>query len=164
MTPEEHSASQWAAIVALLRAEIGTGKLPTVLDVRPSVDLWTGTLPAIGVQLQSIHVDPVFTKKHHVIAGFIVLASVQAVPIGDRPPNLDDANAALQVILADGAGNGIANILRDPSNHTLSGLAARMIVRDTQYSWEIGRGATGSDQVWAHAIVNVDVEDYISIA
>jgi hypothetical protein len=168
MIPEEHSAQQWAAVVALLRAQIGPGnQLPTVMDVRASVDLWTEELPAVGVQLHRIRVVPEFTKKHHTFAEFLILASVKSLAITGPPyipPNLDDANARLQAILADGNGNGIANILRDPANHTLSGLAARMIVTGIEYSWEIGRGAAGSDEVWAHALLSLTVEDYISIA
>jgi hypothetical protein len=168
MIPEEHSAQQWAAVVSLLRAQIGPGnQLPTVMDVRASVDLWTEELPAVGVQLQRIRVVPEFTKKHHTYADFLILASVKSEAIVGPPyipPNLDDANARLQTIIADGAGNGLANILRDPVNHTLSGMAARMIVTGVEYSWEIGRGAVGSDQVWAHAIVSVTIEDYVSIA
>ena len=166
MTPEEHSASQWAAIVALLRAQMGTGQLPTVVDVRASVDLWTGQTPALGVQLVEITADQEFTKKLHTFATFYVLASVQSHPVVGPPyipPNLDDANARLQTIIADGAGNGIANVLRNPANFTLSGLASSMRITRTQYSWEIGRGAAGSDEVWSHALLSVVVEDYISV-
>jgi hypothetical protein len=168
MTPEEHSAAQWSAIVTLLRAQMGTGKkLATLLDVRQSIDLWTGQQPAIGVQLMKISCDRAFTKKMHTVADFAILISVQSSQSVNGsnvvPPNLDDANARLQTLIADGAGNGVANVLRDPANHTLGGLAARVTVTGIEYSWEIGRGAAGSDQVWAHALMSVSVEDYISV-
>lgn len=175
MTPEERTAQQWAQIVALLRAEMGHhGKIAPVQDVRPSAHLWTGVTPAIGVQLLKIHVEPEFTHKHHTFATFVILVSVQSHPITTKtstvPPNLDDANAQLQTILADGNGKGVCNILRDPANFLLGqdengqNLAIRTLVSGIDYSWEIGPGADGSDQVWANALVTYVVEDLISVA
>jgi len=167
MTPEESSAQQWSAITSLLNAQLGpSGMIPTVANVQQSVDLYTGQSPAIGVQLVRTRSSLKFTKKMEVISEFVVLVSVKSEYdlVTQTPPNLADANAQLQTIIADGSGHGVVEVLRDPANINLGGLVALMLVTGTDYSWEIGRGAAGSDQVWSHALISVEVRDYVSVA
>ncbi len=164
--PEEHSAAQWAAIVSLLRAQIGSGLLPTVAYVGASIDLYTNQTPAIGVQLQRLKCEQYSTQKVKVECDFLVLVAVRSNQVVNgsviTPPNLDDAMTRAQAIVADGSGNGVANILRNKANQSLGGLASHVFVAGVDYSWEIGRGASGSDEVWAYALVSVEVKDYIS--
>ena len=167
MTPEESSAQQWAAITSLLDAQLGpSGQLPTVANVQQSVDLYTGQSPAIGVQLVHTRSEMSSTKKMKVTSDFVVLVSVKSEynVIAQTPPNLTDANLQLQVIIADGNGRGVVEVLRNPANINLSGLVALMLVTGTDYTWEIGRGAAGSDQVWSHALISVTTTDFVSVA
>ena len=167
-SPEERSAQQWAAIIALLQAQVGAGKmLPTVADVRASIDLWTGNVPAVGVQLQSVRADQVYTKGVKSTAEFVILAATRSVPdiispTQTTPPNLDDAMSQVQAIVNDGNGNGITQILRLRANQTLGGLCSTVLITGVDYSWEIDRGATGSDQVWAYALIKFSVIDFLN--
>jgi hypothetical protein len=167
LSPEESSAQQWSAITTLLDAQLGpTGKLPTVANVQQSVDLYTGQSPAIGVQLVRTRSEMSSTKKMKVTSEFVVLVSVKSEynALAQTPPNLSDANAQLQEIIANGNGHGVVEVLRDPANINLGGMIALLLVTGTDYSWEIGRGAAGSDQVWSHALISVQTTDFVGVA
>ena len=164
------SASQmWTQIVSILNSEKTTGRLPTVKDVRKSIQLWTGKTPSIGVQLVHVDEGDLTTKTHKITATFNIAVATQSVdgaPSGGQitPANLDDAMAQLQTVLGDGGTNGLDAILRDPTNFSLSGAAPgtlRTKISSVTYDWDIRPGQP--PQIWAYGLLKFQVEALVKV-
>lgn len=157
---------QWSQLMTILSAEMVTGKrLASLKDLRKSLHLWTGIMPAAGVQPQRVSEKPDASRRHLVTTTFNVIVGTESVAqtVGNNttPANLDDAMAQLQVLLDDGQGNGICAVLRDPLNFGLSGNAYRTAITSIEYSAELGVGE--NPELFAYGLITYVAEQVVSI-
>jgi len=162
LQPEDLTAQQWTWLVTTLRSEMATGRITACKDVRESLSLWTEYVPAIGVQLMDVKEDQNSTARHIVLATFAIQVSTQstqatATANGYEIANLDDAMGQLRALVSDGAGNGVAPILRDPSYRSLGGNAATSRITGIHFQPDVRPGAdpaTNDPEIWAHAFID----------
>lgn len=162
LNPEQTSSALWDYLVTTFKSEMTTGRLPTVKAVQESLSLWTEFVPAVGVQLMDVRESDYATGTHLIYCDFVIQISSQSTAVsaaanGYQVPNLDDAMKQTRLILSDGAGNGVASILRDPKNRTLGGAAANSQIKGMHFQPEIKPGAnpaTDDPEIWAHCFVD----------
>ncbi len=165
-TLDEKSMQIWASLVTTLQAELAPGKrLSGVQRVGNSIHLWTGKSPAIGVQLLHQPEEDAAGRggqgKHHVELKFKIVAGAASLGTDARKANLDDANTALQAIVADGAGNGLGPVLRGMTDTGPPAGSYRTKVNDVNWSWMIEDGE--GVPVWAYAVVDFSVFTMVRI-
>lgn len=161
--------SAWAALVAILQAQMNvgtiagiptlragtnpTGKLQGVKAVGKSSFPDFAALPFVGVQLersrQDVYSAPRGFKVHH---DFTISVVVEVEAAGDAIISLDDGMAALQAILDDGAGNGVYPILMTRANFSLGGITYESMVTEISYSWDRSPAGKGQNYVAFAAI------------
>lgn len=113
-----------AAIIGLFTTEMQTGKLPSVLAVGPVAYPEAGVYPYIGVEL--IH------RKEEVIANNNRASKcLWGINISVRSTTLmQDAVALRDVIIDDGAGNGVEPLLRNVARTRFSGLISKGEIKE----------------------------------
>lgn len=171
LNPEQTSKAQWSWLVSTFRAEMASGKrLTLVNDVRRSLSLWTEYAPVVGVQLMDAIETQRSTKAHILTCKFVIQISAQSTAAtasanGYSIPNLDDAMAQVDTILSDGAGNGVASILRDPANRTLGGNAGNSRIIGPHYQADVQPGSdlNSNPEIWAHVFVDFETIQQVSI-
>lgn len=172
LDPEQLSNAQWDYLVSTFTAEMAVGKrLTAVKDVRTSLSLWTEYIPAVGVALTDSAEAQRDSKQHLLTCTFTIVAGAQstvatAAANGYSIPNMDDAVKQVRAIVADGAGNGICSILRDPNNRTLGGNAGFSRIGRTQYQQVINPGAnvaTDDPEIWCYAFIELITQQFVAI-
>lgn len=178
MTPSDLTKAQWDQIVAILKSEMSTGRLKnvqwtnvagvaqtsTIAVVNRSLHLYTGLLPAIGVQLQKGQVSKYSTAERWLANEFTLQIAVQADAYSATvsvPANGDDALTQAWAFISDGTGNGISEIFRDPLNRTLNNTCTQVFVTSVVPVLSVGEGNT--PQVWADIYVTLRVDSQLSI-
>lgn len=166
VTLDEKSMQIWASLVATLQAEMAPGKrLSGVQKIGNSIHLWSGKSPAIGVQLLHQPEEGVAGEggmgKHRIELKFQIVAGAASVGTDARKANLDDANTALQAVIADGAGNGLGPVLRGMTDTGPPAGAYRTQVKDVRWTWMIEDGE--GVPVWAYAVVDFSVWTMVRI-
>lgn len=180
MTPTDYTGAQWAQIVSILKTEASSGRLKnvswtnqsgsaqtsTIADVRKSLHLYTGQIPAIGVQLSKYSIKKYSTAERWLTSEFTILVSVQAKAYTDGsgnavPANGEDALAQAWAFVSDGTGKGLSEILRDPANRTLNNTCTQAFVTAGVPVLSIGDGDT--PQVWADIYLTLQVDSQLSI-
>lgn len=181
-TAVDTSKAQWDQIVAILKTEMASGRLnncawsdtkgiahtTTMGDVQRSVDLYTGTLPACGVQLTDLQLGPEGAGRRLMKTTFAVLVSVKAADYTDGSGNLVIANGADALaqgyaFVSDGAGKGIAEIFRDQTNYTLGGTARIAKMTKVQPFVQIDRAEGTNGQVWADYYITLYCEALVNL-
>ena len=152
---DDYESKVWTALLACIQAEInigasgpGTGtnpngRLQTCADLRKSIHLFTGRLPAIGVQSLGYKSERYSTHHDLLTISFHIIVAANSMPNGATPANMDDANANLQPLVSDGLGNGLGPILRDPVNFALAPYVAGISetwLSGLERSWEVKDG------------------------
>lgn len=166
---EDVGAVQWAQIMTILQAQmVPGGQLAGLKDLRKSLHLWTGALPAAGVQLIELTEEPRATRRNLVTTLFHILVSADSTATvtgsTEVPANLDAALATLQPLVNDGNGNGITAILRANFglvNASGQPLALRTQVKSVRYYNDIGAGET--PQIFAYALIGFEAQVEVSI-
>lgn len=182
LNPADTSKAQWDQIVAILKSEMGSGRLKNVAwtnaagqaqtstlgDVRRSLHLYTqqpaGTA-SCGVQLSKYSVVRDASSLRKMTTEFTIQVAVQALSYAvgatTYPANGDDALAQAWAFVSDGNGNGISEILRDPNNRTLGNNAMTTILSAGVPVLSIGDGET--PQIWADIYLTLIAEMQVSI-
>lgn len=166
LLPQDLAAQQWSQLITIIQNEMQVGgRLATLQDLRKGWQLWTGKIPAMGVQLTKIREEPAVSRKHLVTTTFQIIVAANSTDVinGDQktPANLDAAMATLQTLISDGSGNGLAPVLRDPANYFLNGYAMRTSITDIDYLWDVEPGET--PQIWAYASVTYIAKNEVAI-
>jgi len=150
------------SLVATIQAEMHVGgKLATLQDVRKSAQFATGKQPACAVWIPKISTKPegqgANGRQQEVSLTFqLTLAACSTItaPVGDTPgkiANLDDALAAIEAVLDDGAGNGLVALLNQPNVFGLGGNASQSRLGDIQFYPVINEG--DQQHIWAYCEV-----------
>ncbi len=172
LNPEQTSSAQWDFLVSTFTAEMAAGKrLSLVKDVRASLSLWSEFVPVVGVQLMDTREDVNATGSHLLYCDFVIQIATQstqasATAAGYAIPNLDDAMKQARAILADGAGNGVASILRDPANRTLGGSASNSQIKAMHFQPDIRPGANANSndpEIWTYCFIDFTTLQKIAI-
>ena len=148
MYADELASLMWDKIHHILKSEMSVGpagpgsganpngRLQSLYFISQSIDLWSGELPAVGVQLQTIDCQPYSTKADIAHITFIIVAAAKSLPDASGNLALDDAMRRVRYLVSDGKGNGIGPILRDKENFTLGNLAMRTHAKKWTFAWE----------------------------
>ena len=181
-TAADTSKAQWDKIVSILKAEMASGRLKdcswtdvkgtthttTMQDVQRSLDLYTETLPACGVQLAGYTLTPEGAGRRLMTTKFSILVTVKATDYTDGagntvPANAADALAQGYAFVSDGNGNGISEIFRDQNNYTLGGLCRVSKITDIETHATIDRAEGGNSQVWADYYLTLYCEQLVNL-
>jgi hypothetical protein len=172
LSSDSQAVAIWRYIIAALKAEMnvgpggpGTGpnaggRLQTVQYVHGTIHLWSDVLPTIGVQILVEHRKPEFQRVQDVIIEFKLVVAAQAKPDPTNGITLDSAYDVLNPLLADGAGNGVLNVLSDRGNVQAGGLANFSRVGRVEYDWEVDK-AVGATDARAYAYIQYLVETQV---
>lgn len=136
-----------------------TGRLQTCKDLRKSIHLFTGNLPAIGVQSLGWQAERYSTVHDLLTLRFHIIVAANSKPVTATPANMDDANANLQPLISDGSGNGLGPILRDGENFALTRFmtgVSETWLSQLERSWEIKEGQ--DPQVIAYGLYMYEVK------
>jgi hypothetical protein len=104
------------AIISAFTAEQGTGRLATVQSVGPAWLNEAEVYPYIGVELIHRKEQIIGNQQRLSTARWGITVSVKSTTL------LADAYASRDVLIDDGAGNGVEPILRDMAYNRLNGL------------------------------------------
>lgn len=158
---------QWDAIVNQLKNEMAlgaSGRLSSLKDVRHSIHLWTDSVPAAGVQIMDISFQEASNHKRLMTCTYAIIVAAQSTEASagvNSIPNLDDAMTQVQPLIDDGSGNGIVNVLLDPSFYTVNNFAERSKITGIHYHPEIRPGAPA--QIWANVLIDFETQQHVGI-
>lgn len=139
---------QWSALVALFKAETGTGgKLSGITNVQQSIQLIPGSLPAIGVQWLDSTPNDVGGGKKEVISTFAIVIGTQSKPsqsgANTQQATLADAFGQMEAFVENiESGTGVITILKNPANFTLGGLCNTTKITGLEADWRVQPAAT----------------------
>lgn len=161
--PDEKALQLWQQLHDVIAAEATAGRrLAAVRRVKKSIDVTSGNVPAIGVQLEGIPEMPFSTGRHLVDVRFKIVVCVDSVPNDAGPADLEAAMMQLVTLIADGNGNGLSPVLRDPANYGLNGLASKTGITGVDLTWSVDEGEGA--RKWAYALYTYVAQTFVTIS